>query len=164
MAKENQAVDPALVRELAAILREADLGEIEVEQGDLKIRVSKPVVQAAPQQIHYAAQSAAPVPAPAPAAVPAPGAPAPAADALAANEEIIPSPMIGTLYRSPSPESPVFVEKGTNVTANSVVCIIEAMKVMNEIKAEISGEIIEILVNDAEAVEYGQPLFKVRRG
>lgn len=162
MANDKTTVDPALVRELAAILREADLGEIEVEQGELKIRVSKPaapVVAQAP--VSYAAPAA-----PAPAAAPA----APAAEATsaapvaAADEEIITSPMIGTFYRSPSPDASTFVEKGSSVNKASVVCIIEAMKVMNEIKAEVSGEIIEILVNDAEAVEYGQPLFKVKKG
>ena len=71
--------------------------------------------------------------------------------------------MIGTFYRSPSPDSGPFVETGSDISASSVVCIIEAMKVMNEIKADISGKIVEILVQDAEAVEYGQPLFKVKR-
>ena len=151
MAKSEHPVDPALVRELAAILREADLGEIEI----------KPT---APTTVSYAAP-AAPAPQAVPAAPPAAAAPATvdSGTGLAANEEIIKSPMIGTFYRSPSPESPVFVDKGNNVTANTVVCIIEAMKVMNEIKADISGEILEILVGDAEAVEYGQPLFKVKR-
>ncbi|MDF1681350.1 acetyl-CoA carboxylase biotin carboxyl carrier protein [Ponticaulis sp.] len=159
MANDKTTVDPALVRELAAILREADLGEIEVEQGELKIRVSKPaapVVAQAP--VSYAAPAA-----PAPAAAPAAEA-ASAAPVAAADEEIITSPMIGTFYRSPSPDASTFVEKGSSVNKASVVCIIEAMKVMNEIKAEVSGEIIEILVNDAEAVEYGQPLFKVKKG
>mgnify|MGYP003142175812 FL=1 len=162
MANDKTTVDPALVRELAAILREADLGEIEVEQGELKIRVSKPaapVVAQAP--VSYAAP-AAPAPAAAPAASAAED--ASAAPVAAADEEIITSPMIGTFYRSPSPDASTFVEKGSSVNKASVVCIIEAMKVMNEIKAEVSGEIIEILVNDAEAVEYGQPLFKVKKG
>lgn len=164
MANDKPTVDPALVRELAAILREADLGEIEVEQGDLKIRVSKPAApQIAPAPVNYAAAPAPVAAAPAPAAAPAAEA-APAGNALAADEEIITSPMIGTFYRSPSPEAPTFVEKGANVSNNSVVCIIEAMKVMNEIKAQISGTITEILVADAEAVEFGQPLFKVKKG
>ena len=161
MANEKTTVDPALVRELAAILREADLGEIEVEQGELKIRVSKPVAPA-PAQVTYAAPAAPAPVAPPPSASPAE---APSAGAsLGADEEIIKSPMIGTFYRSPSPEAASFVEKGSSVNNASVVCIIEAMKVMNEIKAEVTGEIIEILVNDAEAVEYGQPLFKVKKG
>ena len=161
MANEKHAVDPGLVRELAAILREADLGEIEVEQGELKIRVSKPAVAPTPVQVA----------APQPAAAPAPAAPAPAAapaasggDALGPDESIITSPMVGTFYRSPSPDASPFIEKGASISDNSVVCIIEAMKVMNEIKADISGTITEILVQDAEAVEFGQPLFKVKRG
>ncbi len=163
MADESKSVDPGLVRELAAILREADLGEIEVEQGDLKIRVSKPAAPVAPTTVQYA-------PPPAPAAAQAPAAPAAApadssaAQAAAADEDIIKSPMVGTFYRSPSPESSAFVNSGDTVTESTVVCIIEAMKVMNEIKAEIAGKITEILVSDAEAVEYGQPLFKVKRG
>ncbi|MFC6199775.1 acetyl-CoA carboxylase biotin carboxyl carrier protein [Ponticaulis profundi] len=165
MAKENQAVDPGLVRELAAILREADLGEIEVEHGELKIRVSKPVapVHAAPAPVAYAPPPAAPA-APAPSA---PAAAAPASDSAvsaAADESIITSPMVGTFYRSPSPDASPFIDKGSSVSDASVVCIIEAMKVMNEIKAEVSGTITEILVQDAEAVEFGQPLFKVKRG
>lgn len=163
MANEKQAVDPGLVRELAAILREADLGEIEVEQGDLKIRVSKPIAPP-PPAIHYAAAPTA-VPS-APGAPPAPAAPTAenSAPALAANEEIITSPMVGTFYRSPSPEASAFVNTGDSVNSSTVVCIIEAMKVMNEIKAETAGTIVEILVGDTEAVEFGQPLFKVKRG
>lgn len=164
MANEKHAVDPALVRELAAILREADLGEIEVEQGELKIRVSKP----APPQMPPMTYAASPAPVAAAPAAPAPAAAAPAAEAaapaLAADEHIVTSPMIGTFYRSPSPEASAFVEKGSDVTTSSVVCIIEAMKVMNEIKSDVAGKIVEILVQDAEAVEFGQPLFKVKRG
>lgn len=161
MGNEKNAVDPALVRELAAILREADLGEIEVEHGELKIRVSKPLAPVAPP-VNYSVQHA---PAPPPQAAPqaAPAAPADGGSSVGADEEIITSPMIGTFYRSPSPDSGPFVETGSDISASSVVCIIEAMKVMNEIKADISGKIVEILVQDAEAVEYGQPLFKVKR-
>ncbi len=162
MANEKQSIDPGLIRELAAILREADLGEIEVEQGELKIRVSKPVapVAAAPA-VYQTAPAPAPVAAPAaPAADAAPAGPAP----LAADEAIVTSPMVGTFYRSPSPESSPFVNKGDNISEKTIVCIVEAMKVMNEIKAEVSGQIIEILVGDGEAIEFGTPLFKVKRG
>tara|TARA_B100000809_G_scaffold217120_1_gene223123 strand:- start:11 stop:502 length:492 start_codon:yes stop_codon:yes gene_type:complete len=163
MANEKQSVDPGLVRELAAILREADLGEIEVEQGDLKIRVSKPLAPvAAPAQMTYHAAPAPVGPAPQPAA-----AVEPAGDgkpSLAADEAIITSPMVGTFYRSPSPDASPFINKGDNISEKTVVCIVEAMKVMNEIKADISGQVVEILVGDSEAVEYGTPLFKVKRG
>jgi acetyl-CoA carboxylase biotin carboxyl carrier protein len=91
-------------------------------------------------------------------------APAPVvtAGASAGNEIEVKSPMIGTFYRSPSPESAAYVEVGTEVTPESVVCIIEAMKVMNEIKAEVKGVITQVLVDNAKPVEFGQPLFKVR--
>lgn len=163
MANDKNAIDPGLVRELAAILREADLGEIEVEHGELKIRVSKPVAPAAPTHMVYQSGPAQ-APMAAPAAAPASAAEAAAPAALGADEHIITSPMVGTFYRAPSPEASAFVNKGDTVSNNSVVCIIEAMKVMNEIKAEISGTILEILVGESEAVEYGQPLFKVKRG
>jgi acetyl-CoA carboxylase biotin carboxyl carrier protein len=162
MGNEKQSVDPALVRELAAILREADLGEIEVEHGDLKIRISKPATPAAPAYYQPApapAQAAPMSAAPAPQTGPSDGPPA-----LAADEAIITSPMVGTFYRAPSPEASPFVNKGDNIGEKTVICIIEAMKVMNEIKADISGQIIEVLVGEAEAVEFGTPLFKVRRG
>lgn len=76
--------------------------------------------------------------------------------------QYIKSPMVGTFYRAPSPESPVFVNAGDSVTENSVVCIIEAMKVMNEIQSEVRGKVLEILVDNGKSVEYGQPLFKVK--
>lgn len=74
----------------------------------------------------------------------------------------VPSPMVGTFYRSPSPDLPVFVDIGSKVTEKSILCIVEAMKLMNEIEAEVTGEVVEILVKNGELVEYGQPLFKIR--
>jgi len=106
-------------------------------------------------------------PAAAPAAVPAPAAPAaPAAEASAPKEDTskyieIKSPMIGTFYRSASPEKPVYVSVGDKVDKSSVVCIIEAMKLFNEIEAEVSGTIVKVLVEDSQPVEYDQPLFLV---
>jgi len=86
----------------------------------------------------------------------------PAAPAEEAGISVVKSPMVGTFYRAPSPESPVFTDVGKKVNAESIVCIIEAMKVMNEIHAEISGTITEVLVENGDSVEYGQPLFKVK--
>ena len=74
------------------------------------------------------------------------------------------SPMVGTFYRKPSPDDPPFVEMGKNIKTGDILCIVEAMKVMNEIQSEFDGEIVEILVKDGESVEYSQPLFKIRRG
>ena len=99
----------------------------------------------------------------APAAVPVAGAPAAAPSPVAADEEVIESPLVGTFYAKPSPEAPAFASVGDEVKEDSVVCIVEAMKVMNEITAGISGTITEVLVNDAEPVEYGQPLFKIKK-
>jgi acetyl-CoA carboxylase biotin carboxyl carrier protein len=108
--------------------------------------------------------AAAPVAAPVAAAAAASEAKPAAASAPVEEKgiELIKSPMVGTFYRAPSPESPVFAEVGTKVTAESVVCIIEAMKVMNEIQSEISGTITEVLVENGDAIEFGQPLFKVK--
>ena len=78
--------------------------------------------------------------------------------------EVFKSPMVGTFYRKPSPDDPAFVEVGKKVKVGDVLCIVEAMKVMNEIQSDISGEIVEILVEDSESVEYSQPLFKIRKG
>lgn len=97
-----------------------------------------------------------------PVAIAAPGAPAPAPVAPASTEVDIKSPMIGTFYRAPSPESGSYVEVGTEVNPDTVVCIVEAMKVMNEIKAEAKGVITQVMVENAKPVEFGQPLFKIR--
>ena len=78
--------------------------------------------------------------------------------------EVFKSPMVGTFYRKPSPDDPAFVEVGKKVKVGDVLCIVEAMKVMNEIQSDINGEIVEILVEDSESVEYSQPLFKIRKG
>jgi acetyl-CoA carboxylase biotin carboxyl carrier protein len=104
-------------------------------------------------------QPAAAQAAPAPAAAPAAAGPAPAKESRGIE---IPSPMVGTFYRSPSPDASPYVEVGDRIGKDTPVCIVEAMKVMNEIKAEVDGEILEILVQNGEPVEFGQPLFLVR--
>jgi len=149
------------------------LSEFELEKGDFKLRVKRgpggewsttaaPV--AAPQVVHqHAPMGAFPAPtvpaAPISAVVVAPAASSPTA---AANVSHIPSPMVGTFYTSPSPESPPFVTVGQEVQEDTVVCIIEAMKVMNEIKAEMRGVIVEVLAQNGKPVEFNKPLFAVR--
>ncbi len=114
--------------------------------------------------VTYAAPVAAPLPPPAAAApAPAAGAPAAAAPATAAGAEIIPSPIVGTIYRSAAPDAAPFVEVGKSVKKGDTICIIEAMKVMNELVAEFDCEILRILVDNQHFVEYGTPLFEVRR-
>ena len=148
-------MDVKELRRLLRLMRDFDLTELEIEEEGHRVRLRRGA---------EGVVTAAPVAAPAPAPAPAPTeAAAPAVRDIAAEGLVeITSPMVGTFYRSPSPDEDPFVQVGDAVGAETVVCIIEAMKVMNEIQAEIQGEIREILVNNAEAVEFGQPLFLVR--
>jgi acetyl-CoA carboxylase biotin carboxyl carrier protein len=151
-------VDLKDIKAIIDLMKKNSVQEFELEKQDFKIRLkrgngSAPVVyQEEPQAISYA---------PSPPGSPSAMSMSPAA--LATSSEIeIKSPMIGTFYRSPSPESASYIEVGSEVNAETVVCIIEAMKVMNEIKAEVKGVITQVLVENAKPVEFGQPLFKVR--
>jgi acetyl-CoA carboxylase biotin carboxyl carrier protein len=139
-------------------MKKSDLSEFEIQDQDFKLRIKRDLPGRAP----IAAQ-AAPV-----AAAPAPVAPAPAAAAPTAptaadpSIKLVTSPMVGTYYCTPSPENPPFVTVGSPIKADTVVCIIEAMKVMNEIQSEISGTVVECLVANGTSVEFGQPLFRVK--
>lgn len=145
------------IRAVIDLMSKNKLAEFELEKENFKIKIKKSG-DGVPQ-IAYAAPVAAPATAPAaaPAATPAPAA-APAED----NSPTINSPMVGTFYAAPSPDSPAFVEVGSKVTADTVVCIVEAMKVMNEIKAETSGVITEVMLESGKPAEFGQPLFKIK--
>ncbi|PZE22055.1 acetyl-CoA carboxylase biotin carboxyl carrier protein [Paenibacillus xerothermodurans] len=160
------------IKELIKLVDQTSLQELEIESEGARLSIRKPdktdtvVVNSAPVQQTFApptnpsapqpgAQPYIPEPAAAPAAVEKPV----AADA---NLHKIVSPMVGTFYESPSPGAPAFVFKGSQVKEKSIVCIIEAMKLMNEIEAEIKGEIVEVLVENGQLVEYGQPLFLVK--
>lgn len=148
------------IQKLLDFIAQSTLDEVNIETSELKLSVKRygaaPVIQqvAAPQ-----VAVAAPAVAPATSAA-APATPA-AAPVVHANRVTIKSPMIGTFYRSASPDSPVFVEIGKEITKGKTVCIIEAMKLFNEIESEISGKVVEILVENATPVEFDQPLFVV---
>ena len=152
-------------------MQRSDLTEFAVEEEGFKIKIARasnagaaPVVVAAPVAT-IPAVAPAPAPAAASAAPAAPAAPAPAAGGGdEAGVIYVKSPMVGTFYKAASPESKPFAEVGTKITETSVVCIIEAMKIMNEIQAEVKGTIVEILVENGSPVEYGQKLFKVKQG
>jgi len=148
-------VDIELVRQLAAVLDETNLTEIEVEDADRKVRVAR-TVQAAPAMM--AAPMAAPVAAPA--AAPAAAAPAAEATPVAALNAVK-SPMVGTVYLAPNPEAPNFVSVGQSVKAGDTLLIIEAMKVMNPIHATSAGTVKAILVDNGQPVEFDQPLVVV---
>lgn len=152
-------MDIKLIKQVVDLMKRSDISEFEFEEDGFKLRLSSQNAQA-PQVIQAAPAPAAQAPNPAPAPFGADEPTAPAAEEKGIS--IIKSPMVGTFYRASSPESPPFVDVGAKVTADSVVCIIEAMKVMNEIQAEFGGKITEVLVENGEAVEYGQPLFKVK--
>jgi acetyl-CoA carboxylase biotin carboxyl carrier protein len=146
----SMQVDTDLVRELAAMLNDTGLSEIEVEDGERKIRVSRNMTAIA------APMMAAPVAA---AAAPAPAAAAPSAPAISANA--MKSPMVGTAYLTPEPDAAPFVSVGQQVKAGDTVMIIEAMKVMNPIVAATSGTVTEILVESGQPVEFDQPLLVI---
>jgi len=150
-------MDIRKVKKLIELLEASDIAEIEIKEGEEAVRISR-----------YSGAAPAIMPAPAApvAAAPAPAAaaPAPAEDkpAVAANSgHVVSSPMVGTFYRSPSPSSPAFVEVGTHVKAGDVVCIVEAMKMMNQIEADKAGVVEAILVSDGEPVEFDQPMITI---
>lgn len=152
-------MDFDLITRVVRLVEEADISELEVESDEEGIRVVVKKGGTAPV-----------MPYPIPAFYPAPATqqPAPAAeptrkDALEENMALIRSPMVGSFYRSPAPDALPFVEVGTEVKPDTIVCILEAMKVMNEIKAGLSGIVREILVENAQPVEFDQPLFKLEK-
>jgi acetyl-CoA carboxylase biotin carboxyl carrier protein len=152
--------DLAELRRIVTLMRTNELVELELEDAGRRVRLVRagaaPLALVQGAAVHHAA--AAPVAAPAPSA-------APAAAEKASRESRgaeITSPMVGTFYRAPSPDASPYAEVGDRVRKDTTVCIVEAMKVMNEIKAEVDGEILEILVQNGEPVEFGQPLFLVR--
>ena len=145
------------IEKLAKVLAETGLTEISLEDGEQAITLRKEVVvSSAPQVVAAPVQTAAPV------AAAAPVASAPAADVAPAKKGTpITSPMVGTFYKAPSPDSEPFVSVGSTVSTGDVVCIVEAMKMMNEIESEVSGKVVEICVEDGQPVEFGQVLMYV---
>ena len=152
-------MDIRKVKKLIELLEESNIDEIEIKEGEESVRISRNGAQ--PLMAAYAHAPVAAQPAPAPAAA-APAAAAPAAESAPVNAgKVINSPMVGTFYRSPSPTSPSFVEVGQTVKVGDVLCIIEAMKMMNQIEADKAGTIEAILVDNGEPVEFEQPLFSI---
>lgn len=151
------------IKVIVDLMKKNAVSEFEMEEGDFKIKLKRESGKPRKGET-VVVQEAAPVILPA-AAVPVAAAPAPAAPATAPppapEGPEVKSPMIGTFYRKPSPDADSFVEVGSVVEPDTVVCIIEAMKVMNEIKAEVKGTIAEVLLEDGKPVEYGQALFRI---
>jgi acetyl-CoA carboxylase biotin carboxyl carrier protein len=154
------------IQELIKMINKSNIGEVSIEEKGFKLTIKQkeePVQQliAAPMQAQPLAMATAPMAAAQTSAAAAAEKPAKAAEAPAGNTVTIKSPMIGTFYRSASPDKPAFANVGDEVTPGKVVCIIEAMKLFNEIESEVSGKIIKVLVEDASPVEYDQPLFLI---
>lgn len=155
-------IDLEFLERLIQAIDASSLDSIEIERGGTRVRLAKtPDTLAAPAAAAPMAPMAAPAaaPAPTPAAAPAGEAPAPAPKA--SNLVDVTSPMVGTFYRSPAPDAPSYVDKGKRVSKGDTLCIIEAMKLMNELESEVDGVVKEILVSNTEPVEYGQPLFLI---
>jgi acetyl-CoA carboxylase biotin carboxyl carrier protein len=152
--KDSDVFSVEKLRELLELMKEFDLSELDLVQADQEIRFARggkaPVMMAQP----------APVSAAAPVAAAAPAAETPKA-ADGPHIKVISAPMVGTFYSKPKPESEDFVKVGSKVSADTVICIVEAMKVFNEIPAEISGTVVEVLARNEDAVDFGRPLFKV---
>jgi acetyl-CoA carboxylase biotin carboxyl carrier protein len=156
-------MDIRKVKKLIELLEESNIDEIEIKEGEESVRISRNGAQAAASRGHYPPPQYAPQYAPAPPPAPAAAAAAPeqAAAAPAPSGHVVRSPMVGTFYRSPSPTSPAFVEVGHAVKAGDIICIVEAMKMMNQIEADKTGTIGAILVENGEPVEFDQPLVSI---
>ena len=155
-------MDLRKIKKLIELLDESGIAEIEVTEGEESVRISRygaspPVVQAAAPVAPPALSGAVP----ATDGAPAPAAPAAAEERSSPSGSSIDAPMVGTMYRAPSPGAPPFVEVGSRVSAGDVVCIIEAMKILNQIESEVSGVVREILVENGQPVEFGQTLMVV---
>ncbi len=151
---KTPSFDRKTLRGLLRLLERSGVSEFEYEDAAIRLKIGR---GGPPVALGHAPQPS-PV-AYAPAAAPAAAAALPEDEAL----EVITSPFVGTFYRSPSPDAPVFVEVGSVIKPGQTLCIIEAMKLMNEIESELTGTVVNILVDNGKAVEFGQPLFKVRR-
>jgi acetyl-CoA carboxylase biotin carboxyl carrier protein len=160
-------LDVREIKEILKLLEEQSITEFELEQEGVKLRICR---QAPSNHASPAAPEPEPAPrvsvtrpaGPVPVAAPAPS--APVAVAAAENETIVKSPIVGTFYRSPDPNSPSFVSVGDRVKVGQVLCIIEAMKLMNEIEAELAGEVLRVHPENGQPVQYGDPLFTIRTG
>jgi acetyl-CoA carboxylase biotin carboxyl carrier protein len=157
------------IKELIEFLIEKDIAEFELERGDVKVRIKR-----ATPETHQPVERIISVPAPVPAVhipvahAPVAAPPVPAATAAPAVPEkkedlqMVKSPMVGTYYESPSPGSPPFVKPGDTIEVGQVLCIVEAMKLMNEIESDVAGEVVQCLVKNGQPIEYGQDLFAIR--
>ena len=155
-------LDHNQLRELIALLGDSDIQELKLEGDDFRLELRRNLPASQPQVVMQAAPAA--MPAPVAAAPATPSAAPPAAPAVRGDLVEITAPMVATFYRAPSPGDPAFVELGSRINVGQTICILEAMKLMNELEAEVSGEVVEILVENGTPVEFGQVLMRVKPG
>ncbi|MBM5794838.1 MAG: acetyl-CoA carboxylase biotin carboxyl carrier protein [Cyanobacteria bacterium M_surface_7_m2_037] len=155
-------LDHNQLRELIALLGESDIQELKLEGDDFRLELRRNLPASQPQVVMQAAPAA--LPAPVAAAPATPSVAPPAAPAVRSDLVEITAPMVATFYRAPSPGDPAFVELGARINVGQTVCILEAMKLMNELESEVSGEVVEILVENGTPVEFGQVLMRVKPG
>jgi len=155
-------LDHNQLRELIALLGDSDIQELKLEGDDFRLELRRNLPASQPQVVMQAAPAA--MPAPVAAAPSTPSAAPPAAPAVRGDLVEITAPMVATFYRAPSPGDPAFVELGSRINVGQTICILEAMKLMNELEAEVSGEVVEILVENGTPVEFGQVLMRVKPG
>jgi len=155
-------LDHQQLRELISLLGDSDIQELKLEGDDFRLELRRNLPASQPQVVMQAAPAAMQAPV---AAVPStPSAAPPAAPAVRGDLVEITAPMVATFYRAPSPGDPAFVELGSRINVGQTICILEAMKLMNELEAEVSGEVVEILVENGTPVEFGQVLMRVKPG
>lgn len=154
-------MDLSFIKSLIKAVDQSSIDSVDIERGGTRVRISKTPLgsgnAAGPAVVATSAPAAAPTPAPS--SAPAPEAPAPAAPSSKLVE--VTSPMVGTYYAAPAPDAPAYVKVGQKVGVGDTLCIIEAMKLMNELEAEVSGTVAEVCIQNAEPVEYGQVLFRI---
>jgi acetyl-CoA carboxylase biotin carboxyl carrier protein len=155
-------LDHNQLRELIALLSDSDIQELKLEGDDFRLELRRNLPASQPQVVMQAAPAA--LPAPVVAAPATPSVAPPAAPAVRSDLVEITAPMVATFYRAPSPGDPAFVELGARINVGQTVCILEAMKLMNELESEVSGEVVEILVENGTPVEFGQVLMRVKPG
>ena len=151
------------LKELIDFLIEKDIAEFELERGDVKVKVKRASAVPAPSlgEVRYVMGSAPVGAATAPPVGVAPAGPV-AAPAVEEALHMIPSPIVGTYYECPTPGAPPFIKVGDQVSLGQVLCIVEAMKLMNEIESDVAGEVVKLMAKNGQPIEYGQPLFAVR--
>lgn len=148
-------MDLSELKGIISLMQKSDLTDLEIETQDLKLRLGRPS-ESNGIQVHQYEQNTAP-------SHPTPNLPKKPEGSTEDGAYTFKSPMVGTFYRKPSPDDPSFVSVGDIIKKGDVLCIVEAMKVMNEVQSDLGGEILEILVEDSVSIEYGQPLFKIRK-